>query len=290
MVANDQKPSTNAEATIDAGIALAQLADRIHDFGDIPAVLVPNGMKLERLIDVVQLNDSRAEVPRRHRGTATLTEIASFIAHVNRHKDGSSVVFADTANVKLTAVLNYNQKGQDDPRWGDLRAVYACPLSDQWKLWTGRNGQKFKQEDFAQFIEDHMDDLASPTGSGADKDLPAPNEVLTMARNLTVRTKGEFSKTIDPVTGNFTLVNKNENETGSTKIPRAFLLQLPVFEAGAMYAVEARMRLEFQGAVPIFSYLLYRAEEIKRDAFNEVRTMVEQRTELPLFAGAPEQV
>jgi uncharacterized protein YfdQ (DUF2303 family) len=169
-----------------------------------------------------------------------------------------------------------------------MTALYTCPLSEQWKFWTANNGKKFKQDDFAQLIEDRMDDLASPTGAGGNQDLPSPSEVLTMARQLVVRSKGEFSRSFDPTTGNSSLTCKTENDTGSTKIPRAFLLQLPVFEAGAVYAVEARIRFELAGA-PTFSYLLYRAEEIKRDAFDEVRTIVEQRTELPLFAGAPEQ-
>lgn len=290
---NEVQPATAIEAALDAGCAMATIEEAMTHEGSVPLALVPNGMKLDRLFDVVKFNDDRAdargEAPRRQRGTATLTELDSFIAHVNRHKDLESVVFADAANVKLTAVLNYNEKGQSRPRWGDLRAVYSCPLSEPWRFWNAAAAKKWKQEDFAQLIEERMDDLASPTGNGADKDLPAPNEVLTMARSLEINTSGTFQRHIDPQTGNYTLINKMENTQGTTKIPRAFLLKLQVFEAGDFWPVEARIRFDLNGGVPLFSFFLYQAEEIKRHAFDEVRTKVKQQTELLLLAGSPEQ-
>jgi uncharacterized protein YfdQ (DUF2303 family) len=278
---------TNTKAALDAGQQLGEIGTRHTEIAGVPVLLAPSGASLHVLESVLKVADARAPVPRRRKGTATFTELASFIAHVNRFKDEDSVVFADTDGVKLTCVLDYHQKGAQSPRWGEHRGVYACPLSKPWDLWTKNDNREFTQDDFAEFIENHMDDLASPVGNGDDKDLPSPSEVLTMARKLVIHSKGEFSRSLDPVTGNSSLTCKNENTSESTRIPRAFLLQLQVFEAGAYYKVEARMRMKMAGR-PVFSYSLYRPEEIKRDAFNEVRGMVEHKTEIPLLAGSPE--
>lgn len=277
----------NVQAAIDAGRQIGGISERWDEILGIPVALVPPSAQLNVLEGVIARADQRAPAPREINGKATHQELESFIAHANRFKTEHSAVFADTSAVKLTAVYDYH-KGPAAPAWGRHRSEYTCPLSEQWKTWTTHSGQKLTQEVFAQFIEDHLDDLASPVGNGEDKDLPMPAEVLTMARNLVIRSKGEFSRTINPTTGEGSLVCRNENETTSTRIPRAFLLGIPVFEAGALYRVEARMRMDMSSGRPIFAYVLYRPEEIKRDAFGEVRKAVIDKTSLPVFAGSPE--
>lgn len=279
----------NMKAALDAGQQLGKIDDRHTEIDGIPVALVPPGATFKILDELQARADSRADAPRRRKGTSNHSELASFIEHVNRFKDADSAVFADTGAVRMTAVLDYHQAGAEKPpRWGEHRSVYVCPLSEQWRLWNANNGVKLAQDAFAQFIEDNMQDLASPSGNGADKDLPMPSDVLTMARNLVIQSKGEFSRSINPTTGESSLVCKNENVTGSTKIPRAFLIGIPVFEAGAMYRVEARMRMDMSSGRPTFSYVLYQPEVIKRDAFGEVRQMVKEQTALPVFAGSPE--
>lgn len=278
----------NTQAAIQAGQQIADAKSRITEVAGIPVVIAPPGTSADLLTAALEAADKRADAPRRRKGTATHSELSSFIAHVNRFKDEDSAIYADVDAVRLTCVFDYHRKGAGDPRWGEHRSVYACPLSKSWLLWTANDGSKMSQDQFAQFIEDNMQDLASPVGNGEDKDLPMPSEVLTMARNLVIRSKGEFSRSLNPVTGEHSLVCKNENETTSTKIPRAFLLGIPVFEAGAMYRVEARMRLDMSSGRPVFSYSIYQPEAIKRDAFGEARQMVTEQTALPLFAGNPE--
>jgi uncharacterized protein YfdQ (DUF2303 family) len=302
---NQKQPATNAEAAVEAGISMADIASRIDHIGEhaestetVPVALVPNGMKMHVLKDVVEALDERAEKPRRLTGTAHHSELASFIAHVNRFKDGDSAIFADTARVQLTAVLDYHQArnttdnpardAQDLQRWGSHRSVYTCPLSDPWKLWTSKSGVDMSQEAFAQFIEDNMVDLANPAESD-DGLFPKPAAVLEMARNLAITVNAEFQRSINPTTGESTLINKSEHGPKSTKIPKAFLLGIPVFDAGQPYRVEARLRFALTANGPRFAYVLYQADAIKRDAFKEVRDEVAKGTSLPIFAGSPEQ-
>jgi uncharacterized protein YfdQ (DUF2303 family) len=289
------EPITNdVAAAVEAGKQAVTLADRmvaLAPFTDdaIPVVMVRQGETVKPLAELVALQDERAPAPRRLRGTATFTELASFIAHVNRFKDGASVIFADTVTPTLTAVLDYSQGGGEvAPRWGQHRSVYTLPLSAKWQLWLRHDAEPMGQEAFAQFVEDHLEDIRSPSGDSGESDLPAAAELLTMARNLVIRSRGEFSRSINPVTGEYALVSKHENTSESTKIPRGFLLGIPVFEAGAPYALEARMRFSMLNARPTFAYALANPDEKVRDAFNEVRTLAEARTGLPVLAGSPE--
>lgn len=288
---------TEVDAAVEAGKQALTAGDRIHHFDadmldhpeSIPVALTRTGEQLQPMHELIGLLDQRAPAPRRRKGTAKFTELASFIDHVNRFKDVDSAIFADIDGCSLTAVLDYHQATAGGaPRWGQHRSVYASKLSKAWQLWVEHDGQKMRQEVFAQFLEDHQDDLRAPTGNGEDKTFPAPSELLTMARNLTINTKGVFSRSINQTTGEGQLICKNENETSSTRIPPIFLLGVQVFEAGAFYAVQARLRLDMSGGAPLFSYALYRPEEIKREAFDEVRQTAKERTELPVLAGSPE--
>jgi uncharacterized protein YfdQ (DUF2303 family) len=286
---------TETQTAIDAGIQLAEArAARIIEHGGIPMAIVPQGMGVHILDKLQELQDRRADAPRRLKGTAQHKELASFIEHVNRQKDTSSVIWADPEKCTLTAVLNYNTPASTttvapgSPRWGDHRAVYACPLSEPWQIWMGLNEKWMGQEAFGNFIEDRLDDLANPDPEN-DKDMPPPAKVLEVARNLVVYSKCDFQRTINPSDGTGTFVFKKDNEVqGSTRVPREFLLGIPVFEAGDTYRVRVRLRYNVDGGVAKFQFSLYQPQVIVRDAFSGVRTKATEGTALPLFVGSPE--
>jgi uncharacterized protein YfdQ (DUF2303 family) len=274
-------------SAIGAGVEIAEAASKVTEVHGVPVIITPSGHSALVMNNLLEIEDARAVAPRRRKGTSTHQELESFIAHVNRFKDTHSVVFADAEKVMLTAVLDYHELGAAGaPRWGQHRATYACPLSTQWKLWTGAHEKPMHQDAFGQFIEDNMSDLAAPREG---EDFPQPAEVLEMARKLVVRTKGEFQRTVNVTTGEATLVNKLENDVNSTKIPRAFKIGIPVFEAGESYAVEARLRFTLAGGSPSFTYSLYQTITVKRDAFSAVRKEVAEKTGLPVYVGSPEQ-
>jgi len=275
----------NVSAAVVAGMDIARAHDRITDYEGIPIAVVPGSMRAEVLKQAIDLADARASRPLRLKGTAQHQELDSFIEHIERFKDEHSVVYADAEKVQLTAVFDYHEKETHEPRWCGHRSVYACPLSAQWKRWLERNERPMSQDEFAQFIDDNMVDLVA---AKEGEDFAQPAKVLEMARLLVIRTKGEFERKVDQTTGEFSLVNKLEHETTSTKIPRAFCIGIPVFEGGSGYRIEARLRFSLNGGRPQFSYALYQPEQIKRHAFGEVRAKVKDRTLLPLFVGSPE--
>jgi len=280
----------NVQAAIEAGKLVADLKTRITEVAGIPVCMIPAGTGMTVLDKVLDLADERAPNPRRREGTTTLSELESFIAHINRYKDSGSIVFADILNMQLTAIYDYNPADvQADavkslPRWGVHRSVYASPLSRQWKFWAAMENKPLTQDQFGELIELNMSDLASPPEGF---DAPPPAKILEVARTLIVRQKGEFSRSINPTTGEFTLINKNENEESSTRIPRCFLLQLPVYEAGALWQVEARLRFSMQNGRPSFAFVLFEKDRILRDAFNEVREKTAKATGVPILAGTP---
>lgn len=271
---------------IETARAGAAIKDRIAEVRGIPVGF--NGAHFAVLSDVQAEADRRAPGPQRRRGTATFTELQSFIAHVNRFKDPHSLIFADAAAVRLIAVLNYHPGGSEGARWNDHRSVYTCPLSEPWKLWTKNDGVEMTQDAFADFLEANERDIAGPRGAPGDDGMPQPAAVLDLARNLVIHSRGEFQRTINPTTGEATLICKEEHEKSSTRIPKAFLLGIQVFEEGEYYRVEARIRFRMDEGRPRFSYILYQPQLAVRDAFHAVRVRAKGETVLDVLAGTPE--
>ena len=124
-------------------------------------VSVPKGRELH---SVKKFLDEYLKAPERKRGTATFTTIDSFVEHVNRTKDADSLIFADD-NPRapgLLAVYDYNT-AKGDPRFGQHRAAYTFPLSDQWSAWVKAEASgAMTLEKFAEFLEDRIVDVIDP--------------------------------------------------------------------------------------------------------------------------------
>jgi uncharacterized protein YfdQ (DUF2303 family) len=284
---NNGEQSNNIQAAIDAGKAITAIGDRIAWFGDddgpaVPIVTVNGNATLH--VDVLKAIEERRDRPTRKRGTLTLTDVVSFIEAVNRWKRDLTVIYADADRFRLEAVID--EHPPNDPQWEQGaawrqdRIVYTCPRSSEWLAWTAVDGIEMPQAKLGDFLESRLEDLVAADG------CPKPLEMLEVARKLTIRTKGEFTRQIDPTTGNNVLVSKTENTSESTPIPRAFRLAIPVFDGGVRYEMEARVRLRVEGAA-LFTIVLHRRKEIERDAFNAVRRGVADETKRLVLAGVP---
>lgn len=110
---------SDAKAVIEAVERLAEPTQIALDEGT--DLIVAQGGKV---IDLKPYRDARLDHPERRIGTAHLTDLESFIAHVNRFKGASSAVFADITPTapKLVAVLDYHDEGfGGQPRFGKHR-------------------------------------------------------------------------------------------------------------------------------------------------------------------------
>lgn len=136
---------------------------------DIPSVVVPDGFDIKSL-------ESLQSAPSRIRQNTNLISPGSLIAYIQRFRDTRSVVFADKTKTRIVAVLDFHQDA-DNPHWGMHKAVYDCPFSDEWKAWSAADGNKMNQIDFAEFLENNIQNVA-PVGDNYSG--PSGTELLEM--------------------------------------------------------------------------------------------------------------
>lgn len=232
--------------------------------------------------DVLAEIASRAIGPARRRGTVQIGALDSLVEYINRYKGPNAVAFAAANKPGIEVVLDYHPPGLDgEARWCEDRVVYACPFSRQWLTWTGAEGKPRGQVEFGDFIEANEVDLASREG------FASAASMITTARNLVVNSVGKFQRTVNPTTGEGTLVVKDEHDAStSTTIPKGFALAIPVFEGTTdLYPVEARMRFTMPNGRPEFSFILVNKEAVLEHALAALRKQVAEGTGIPVYVG-----
>lgn len=242
--------------------------------------------------------------PARRKGTATLLDLSSLIVHVERFKDGDTVLFAndDRSNPSLTAVLDYHRAGADgDARFGQHRARFAFPVSDEWKAWTGANKKQMAMIDFAAFLEDRIIDvLDDPSDLPEDMqrfvkaiggNIATPTKLMEISVGLKVHEKSNVGETVNLATGEgeISFVATHTDGAGKPlKVPNLFLIGIPVFKNGPAYRIAVRLRYRKREGGLLFWYELWRQEPVFDDAFGEALERVRTETGLPVLLGSPE--
>lgn len=255
--------------------------------------------------DLKPFLDEYREAPERRKGTATLADLASFIAHTNRFKSPESILFCDrlAAQPRLVSVLDYHEKGHAGaPAWGQHRGSYAFPFSDEWKKWIASNGKKMGQAQFAQFIEDRITDVSDPltanTGQ-AYKELlellgtsfATPSKLVELSRGLSVRENAKVKNAVNLATGEANVhfeTTLASDDGAPLKVPGAFLIAIPVFHGGIAYRIAARLRFRAGNGAIEWWYDLHDPQRRLDAAIDEACAVAAQETALPLLMGTPE--
>ena len=244
-------------------------------------------------------------------GTAVMTSLDSFIAHVLRFGDADTVVFADDrpTQARLTAVLDYHRKDQDEGAHGEYRhgrhrTEFAFPLSEEWEAWSGMNGKPMSMVEFARFLEDRIDDIALPedgvpeslerfvaTHGGADS-IASYGRLIELSRGLKIHESAviEEAQTLASGEGHvrFSVDHTARNGAGDTvRVPTMFFIAIPVFRNGAFYRIGARLRYRKEQALK-FWFDLQRPDRSFEHAFAEAVERVRAETQAQTFLGAPE--
>ncbi|MBL4748433.1 MAG: DUF2303 family protein [Magnetovibrio sp.] len=277
----------------------------------VEVLILPNGDGLE-VHSVKKYVDEYRTAPEFRKGTASLLDQDSFVAHANRFKDDDSVIFADNdrETPSLKSVLNYHRQKHDGaPRFGDHKGVYNFPMSDEWKAWAEFDGEVRSQIEFAEFLEDRITDVETPPDlSKIKKDdepgqrlkkmldilggkMAGPGTLMDLSRGMkvTAEEKVHQSQNLSTGEGQIQYRQEHRDEQGAPlKVPNMFLIGIPVFKNGDVFRIAVRLRYRVRAGQISWSYMLYRTDQVFDAAFNDVVNKVKADTDLPVFFGRPE--
>lgn len=267
---------------------------------EAPAMLTAGGIQP---VPVSAFDEYRSQ-PARRKGTATLLDLTSLIAHVERFKDEDTLLFAndDRDSPSLVAVLDYHRAGSDaDPRFGQHRARFSFPLSDEWKAWTASNKKQMSMIEFAAFLEDRIIDVLDDTSEMPDDmkrfvsaiggNIASPTKLMETAVGLKVHEKSNVGETVNLASGEgeISFVSTHTDGAGKPlKVPNLFLIGIPVFKNDPAYRIAVRLRYRKRDGGLSFWYELWRQEPVFDHAFGEALERVRTETGLSVLLGTPE--
>ncbi len=267
-------------------------------------LVVPDGTTAQ---DITAEMDARLVFPVARRGSLTLASVDSLIAMALRMREPSSVLFAETTTLSLRVVFDFhdavNLPGPDGalspnpaalPAHGAFTAGLALRTAPQFDLWLKASLQPLPQPALAALIEERALDLQLPE-TVADPavraildrlgiSLASPADVIAFARRAGVIVRETFGQTGE---------TEPEGESSYLRtvelpraVPSAFLIAVPVFENDAAYQFLVRVRMVREEKSVLWSLILPRLDEARKDAFRVTAERVAKETGLPLFVTA----
>lgn len=254
-------------------------ANSLNDAGEF--LVLRNADGSERIEPIVVTSPP----PARKTGVITLLDKPSFVSYVMLH-GVSTPIFARVDPAEFMAILNDHHAGGAGYR--DFRATYRVGHSDEWKAWTGKNGQSnaFQStEDFAQFLEVNALDIIEPD----------PARFIELALNFQVNQSVAYSKIQRLEDGqvqftyNQIVDGGGTGQAGQIKMPTAFKIKVPVFRSvsddASRYECEAKLRFRLHGQKLAIWYDLVRPAKVVEAAFKALWESIAEEVKVPVLFG-----
>lgn len=257
------------QTEVEAARDVVRAANPIHKTGNREIAIIPKGYDL---LNLEQYQDEPARMREHH----AFHDVESFILYCSDFRagftNGESRMFGSKVNSTFTAIFDYTG-------WGEHTAKYVCPLSEEWKRWSGMSGKQTNQQAFAQFIEDNLPDVIEPEGAA----------MLEISRTLEAKKNVNFisNTRLRDSTVDFVFEEKVEAtaQKGSIKIPEVFKIKIPVYDNGELHVIQAKLRYRLEGGKLSIWYELDRAHKVLEAAFQAVRKQIEDGLEVKALMG-----
>lgn len=236
-----------------------------------PFIVVPDGFDLKPLTHLQQF-------PTHIRGTISVYHQNSFIEYWKRFATPASVIFADIHAPALLGILDYHEPAPKDatggeqkqaPRNGFHRIAFSFRKTPEWKTWEASSGKFMPQVEFAEFIENNLDDIVEPAAA----------DMFEMVKAFDAKKSVNFSSAIRLDNGQ---VQFKYEETisgvpraGVLAVPDAFRLSIRPYEGSDNYAVNVRFRYRISPQGLQLKYEMARPHKYIEDAVNAIVTAVQ---------------
>lgn len=264
----------NAQVIVDA--ALRSGEPRELEAGKYYAFVTPGGLQK---VDLT--GPEHTGTPPRKTGTTTVRDAVSFGTYFEKHSDTNTEVYADAERLTVTAVLDAHTA--DAPRWSGHRLTLSLRRTEAWKQWTENDGHLMKQDEFAEFLQDHLPELLEPASA----------EMMEIAQSIQGVSKAEFTSGTRLSDGRrqfqyVETVTAKAGQKGQLAIPETFTVGLIPFEGSQGYKLTARFRYRISTSGELtMAYKLERPGDTLRTAFADVVTAIGEQIGVPVMNGTP---
>ena len=164
--------------------------------------------------------------------------------------------------------------------WADHTVTLRLAQSTEWAEWAGVDGQMLRQDQFAEFVEDHLSTIAEPDGAqllDICQTLQAKTDVAFKSQAILASGQRQFryEETVDAKAG----------EKGNLTIPTELVLALRPYEGTEPVAVRARFRFQLRDGRLSLGVRLVEPGRVLEAAFDQVVAQVQADLPAPILRG-----
>ncbi|MCB8880098.1 DUF2303 family protein [Acidisoma cellulosilytica] len=270
----------NMQAVIDAA-RQGTVSTQIESVGTTRWFFVPGAGSDQGRIEKIETENAGGH-PHRKRGNVIVFDAASFNQVLADNADaGNIAVYFDRSPEKPSVVAILNGNGPSGPGFGDFRAHIVFRPTPQWEKWKRFDGKLLSQVDFAEFVEENLDDIAEPAG-GAMLDI-----VTKLQAIRTVNFKSGVRLSSGEIQFQHMEDVQAQVGAGSIAVPETFTLGIAPIFGLASYAVPARFRYRIQEGRLQMGYKLQRVETMMGKIVEDVIGKIERGANISVMDGLP---
>jgi len=253
----------------------------------IEAIRLPNGNCATALPNGVKLvpDELFCSTPNQARGSVDIESLESFAAYVLEHgKDGTPTIFASPSGTYLNAVLDWHNGECSLPSWGEHTANYDLKYTPEFNAWSAINGRVLNQAIFAEFVEEHLADIHTPSAA----------DVLTVVTTLCGKRKVEFTNVINLANGDKSVQwaeTTDAKAAGDIRVPSEIKIRIPIFvgsEVETTFDIRALFRYRIQDGRLGFEVKLLHLDKVTALAFEQILIALRKAlgdVEFPIIKG-----
>ena len=232
--------------------------------GSAPVLITPKGevQDLSHLLDAPQRIE---RVIHAHR-------IEGFITYVNQYKHEATKVYSAAAqDARVEARIDDHDAPDEGEKrsWVRHKACFDCPTTPEWDAWNGHNKQRCNQVEFAEFLENNLDDITAPVAA----------DLMTAVLEFQDTSRVEFKSHARLSDGRVQFTYAEKDEGGEIKFPDRLEIGVPILEGMKYrYKVQARVRYRMREGNLSIWYELHKPEHVLRKAYEDLLEHIEKET------------
>lgn len=233
-----------------------------------------------------QVHDLEHTLPRplSVRACPVFLTLAGLIGYIVAFKLNETAIFANPETGAIKAILDYHGLPDvtDRASWCQHTASYAPEHTIEWNRWKVQDNKWLAQRVFAEFIEENVDDVSTPSGA----------TMLEIAQTLESKTATDFKSGVRLDSGSHRLtfnteVTSRAGEKGDIDIPNTIVLAIAPFRGGDAYPLVARFRYRVNDGKLELRYQLVNPHKVIEAAVARMITVLTTGTGITPFIGTP---
>lgn len=250
-------------AALRAGMKCAGVT--VLDIKGVPHAVQPHGVAL---IDMEKLLPN----PKRIDGSVGLEEPDSFCTYFEDFREPHSRIYGFPDEHCMAAVFDENERGA--PRWRAHKALLQLKLSPEWLAWMEAFKTTFVQMDLAEFLNDHMEQIAEPAAGELLSGISTINITNNWKCTSAQREGGDIS---------FSYAKENTAQTATGKIPSRLTLSIAPFRSWHPVSMTVYLSYRLSGEKLTFSMRGHQVDELIAASYNDVRNYVQDKLKVKVL-------